>query len=339
MTLQVVAAPQVSAAGAAGTRGMPARSCDAGEKLYLPSSSVVDSDGWTILTYNLDGIAATQEFPPIDFDPLTASTQVIANHNLPPRPAPSGDMSSWLMTANHVGRDRVVGICQDQSTTTRWTTQNAPNWSGVMDLTGSGHTLVGVEGMVKLGSLTGSCPKSKGYGAWVGLGGSASGTTLVQTGVSSSGSSYKTFYEYIPAPPVDFGVTPKAGDSVYELVYVGTSSPYTALLEVVDETSGKSNSTIISVNSVSKFEGSAEWIDERPAANSQGTSYYDLSGYGTASWSEMNTAHSNNLSSWYAASADSVVNLNMTNGGHLLSQTSGLKSGGTTMTDTWKACE
>jgi len=53
----------------------------------------------------------------------------------------------------------------------------------------------------------------------------------------------------------------------------------------------------------------------------------------------MNTAHSNNLSSWYAASADSVVNLNMTNGGHLLSQTSGLKSGGTTMTDTWKACE
>ena len=95
VTLGVSVPIASSASGPTGpAASLPVEVCTGGVHLNLPTSSEVEADGWMRVDYDLGGLKASTEIPPVGFDPRQAPADVLARHDLPSRPATAAEPRS-----------------------------------------------------------------------------------------------------------------------------------------------------------------------------------------------------------------------------------------------------
>jgi Peptidase A4 family len=166
-------------------------------------------------------------------------------------------------------------------------TSTSTNWSGYAAL---GSSFVWAKGSWIVPTATCTGVTRDQYAAfWVGLDGYSS-TTVEQTGTDSdcdgATPSYYAWYEFYPKASVEITSVPiKPGDAISAIVYYDSSTEK-FIIEIIDETTGKSYATSSAV--AGAVRSSAEWITEAPCCTLLG-GILPLSDFGTVSFGKDST--------------------------------------------------
>jgi hypothetical protein len=349
-------APTSAAAGASDpTAGMPVQVCPVGDDLFLPVSSSVETDGWIQMTYDIDGGQVNREVPPIAFNALQASDELLARHHLPGRPQGVSD-PQWTSKMGSLSWVRTRGLCRNPTISYAGSNRWSYNWGGDEVRPQSNYNFLGA----RANPLQPAAPWSGVAGcdfsevvSWVGVGGDIptdsamiqTGTTAVAPEYQGGTSGYYAWYELIfpnhKPQPYDSGPVPYpwdptkpilAGDPLFDSVQVTGS---TALVQVWDDRTNVFGSLAVDLLG-SQPNSSAEWIDERAGGGTRGA--LPLTNYGSTHWSNMQVLRSNS-SAWTGAYSEPTewwIELRGASGGSL-SKTTGTYSNNY-MEDHWKAC-
>jgi hypothetical protein len=184
-----------------------------------------------------------------------------------------------------------------------------------------------------------TCPSTSAQYAsfWVGIDGYTS-NSVEQLGTDSdckglNRPSYYAWYEMYPAYSVNIPNPVNAGDSMTAYVSV-TGTAFT--LNIHDTTAGWTFSKTISQTGLAQ--SSAEWIAESPEICSRRCSLAQLSDFGTMSFTGSGAAVGGSTTA-QPISFSSFTNheiVGVTKSGTVRAQPSGLTSGGTAFSITWK---
>jgi hypothetical protein len=171
------------------------------------------------------------------------------------------------------------------SATTPAATSVSANWAGYVAVppASAGSRFSSVSGTWRQPSATCSAGQESFSAVWVGLGGySASARALEQIGTDtdctrSGGARYSTWYELLPAGPVNLKLKVHPGDELSASV---TVKGHGVTLRIADLTTGERFSRTQRVASVDT--SSAEWIVEAPSAcvSSQSCEILPLTDFG-----------------------------------------------------------
>ncbi len=198
------------------------------------------------------------------------------------------------------------------------------NWSGYAT---TGTTYTDVKGTWTEPTATCSSRQTAYAAFWVGIDGDGT-NSVEQIGTDSDCSrgraTYYAWYEMYPQYPVNLSNPVSPGDSMTGEVKYNGSGSFT--LSIKDNTKGWSFSTNQTYTPAQR--GSAEWIAEAPSSNS---GVLPLANFGTVNFSNC-TANGASISS--NPNPDEIVM--ETSGGTVKAQPSGLGSGGSSFSVTWK---
>ena len=198
------------------------------------------------------------------------------------------------------------------------------NWSGYAN---TGATFTDVKGSWTEPTATCTSGQTAYSSFWVGIDGDTT-NTVEQTGTDADCSSgtptYYAWYEMYPKFPVNLSNPVSPGDSFTAEVKYNGGSSFT--LTISDTTRGWTFST--NQTSRKARRGSAEWIAEAPSSSG---GVLPLANFGTVSFSNC-TANGVSISSNPNPDAITMV----TSTGSVKAQPSGLGSGGSSFSVTWK---
>jgi hypothetical protein len=326
---------------------LPLVTCQPGEELLLPESSVLGSDGWVIQKYLMDdGTSFERQVPPVRFNPATASQDILSRHRL------SRNIAEHWTSRSYVSRD--AGLCQPKIPVSA-AYGNAIDvsewWAGnLVKPVKSGTSFMSVAGIWQHPKLV-SCAGAPGRAllSWVGIGGWST-HRLIQAGVAqwdlnaySGVHPLQAFWEIVwgagpsdHTPITSMNVRPAENDQLFaEVDYDGSSAAFW----VDDMTTGQADNAVRSDRVAASYNGStAEWIDERPQYLVQGY-IQPLPSFGTDSWQLIRT--SSDGSTFTGAHNGTWYPVEMTTDGksssRMLAMGSGIFSNDTAC-DYWHAC-
>jgi hypothetical protein len=301
------------------------------------------------MTYDIDGTVMYQDVPPLDFDPLQASNEVLSRHHVPTRPQAAADVSDWVTQMSSFGRTRVKNMCQDKVFQESGSYRYSGNWGGDEVRSQSTYQFDGVKAGYSQPSFShlscGTLNTTEDVASWVGIGGDPG--ALLQTGTvaqdSATSVTYYAFLEMIAAngnatkllfPSVT--VNPGNANTAEVDLTPGTQ-PTVTFYVTSSGTSGSAYTVLTPTFGVNR--GNVEWIDERSVI--PGVGFVPLANYGQTHWSSMKDLRTN-TGSWYGAYSEPTewwVEMTSTGypSGKTLSLTSGTYSD-SSMKDTWYAC-
>ncbi len=197
------------------------------------------------------------------------------------------------------------------------------NWSGYAN---TGTTFTDVKGSWTQPTATCSSGQTAYAAFWVGIDGDTT-NTVEQIGTDSDCSNgsptYYAWYEMYPKFPVNLSNTVRPGDSLTAEVRYNGSGRFT--LTITNNTRGWTFST--NQRSSRARLGSAEWIAEAPSSSG---GVLPLANFGTVNFTGC-TANGVSISS--NPNPDPIT---MQSGSTVKAQPSGLGSGGTSFSVTWK---
>jgi hypothetical protein len=351
VTLGVSVPIASSASGPTGpAASLPVEVCTGGVHLNLPTSSEVEADGWMRVDYDLGGLKASTEIPPVGFDPRQAPADVLARHDLPSRPATTAELDQWTAEMGRRQFVRTQGICGPLPFKMAGSYQYSINWGGDSERSTTSYYFQGAKGYHTQGRLSTSCGALSSLGQWVGLGGNTVGgysPALLQAGTTALGPGfgqppYNSFWEYIDSAgnnsgPWSFGnMAISPGDTIYNVVR--QLSLTQGFVSVYDSTTGVSLPPVtMSISNTSGLGDFADFIDERAQIGLN--QYAPLIQYGWTYWSDLRVQRSNGGGAWTGAySEPNEYWVDMRNsGGAWLSNTTGTYSDNH-MQDHWYAC-
>ena len=151
-------------------------------------------------------------------------------------------------------------IFHSQEVNTPISTSLSENWSGYATNSGSNYT--SITGTWIVPAVTASTSLAADA-TWVGIGGAAGGTDLIQAGtqaiVRDGTPAYEAWYELLPAASVSVDMNMRAGDSVS--TSLTQIAPNQWSISIIDHTNGQSFANTVNYDSSLS---SAEWIQEMP---------------------------------------------------------------------------
>ncbi len=312
-------------------------------------------DGGKIYVYVIDGVENMFPVPPKGFHPLTASDEDLETYGFPPRPSDPDELEKWAESMSVWKETPIPKI--EQSEQTHWfmqpaisaeispmavtRTSNSYNWSGYV-ATGGKNAFAHVQGDFVQPSINATCKNNAYESTWIGLGGNAGSSSLVQTGTAmntkNGGRHYYAWYEYLsashPNPEIVLTkVTIRPGDKIHcYCSFNRTSNKFNAY--VANNTNGTSQSVIVNISASEYYDGrSAEFINERPTLTNGVSSWYaPLTKYSTTKWTNCRVFPTEGA--WTDLGSLSTTKVTMVYNGHTLALPSGLS--GRTFTSTWK---
>jgi putative cell wall-binding protein len=177
----------------------------------------------------------------------------------------------------------------DDTTVTTGKSQST-NWSGEID-SGTGFTSASASWTVPTVAAS-ATPQS--VATWIGIGGAASTTGLVQVGTdeftTSGVTAYAAWYEILPAPQVALTGTVEPGDVMHASITEARTDSWRIQIEDVTRGWVASGSVTYDVGPAD----SAEWITERPEVT---TKLATLADYHSSRFSELEVAQGAGASS------------------------------------------
>ena len=240
------------------------------------------SDGGKDYVYIINGVVNHALVPPEDFNPITASDEILARYCFPARPSTrsSDEYNQWVsQMSTYTGAEtpnmsvKMKPAKSNDSISnqieSKATAKYSRNWSGYVANLGANSTswysqVQGDYTHPTVSATSGSCVNSY----WVGLGGYNSGK-LVQAGTSTNGqTSHSAWYEYLSddstgqtvAMQVITGLTINAGDSIHLYVAFQQANDKFGYY-VANNTTGKGASGYVeNLAASAQFDGTtAEW--------------------------------------------------------------------------------
>ena len=303
--------------------------CPAGAELELPASSQLTSDGWIVMTYDLDGMIAYRELPPIGFDPVTASDAVLALHHMPTRPTGGTGLAEWSQMVRSQ-RIRAKNMCGIPSISHSGSWRYSQNWAGDEVKSGA-YSFVGAQSHFIQMGWNGSCGSSAALSQWVGVGGDTE-DVFVQAGTDTLSDGSYAWWELPPAPTQVINVPVAATNSITAIVTVDHQGSH---FTIYNNTTGVWDYAWTAQDQSDVF-NSAEWIDERPTVNKSLPPLMDF--YNTY-WTSMWALQTNDMS-WHTAFSQSTewwIKMLSNDGKTTLAQTTGTYSDDH-MDDYWYNC-
>lgn len=320
------------------------------------------SDGGKDYVYIIDGMANHALVPPDDFDPLTASDEMLDRYCFPPRPTTRNfdEYNMWVaQMSTYKGAEspnlsvKIEPVAPDdfldyQNETRATSIKYTSNWSGYVANLGASSTswysqVQGDYTHPTISATSGTCVNSY----WIGLGGYNSGK-LVQAGTSTIGSSsHSAWYEYLSDDPtgqtvamqVITGLTINPGDSIHLYIsFEKANNKFTYY--VANNTTGRGSSGYVeNLSAAKQFDGTtAEWVVERCMSGTG--SLYHLGNYGTCTFTNCKLTN-NSSSTWLDASTQSTLyRVHMTSTGASTGtrlSTAGTMSSNNSFSCTWNA--
>lgn len=307
-------------------------------------------DGGLDYVFVVEGAENHYYVPPEDFNPATASDEILNMYGYPPRPDTTNatEYAAWVermesytgtpipeikTTVRPVTDTQISSVNNTRSVTK---TEQSINWSGyIADLGTTGTTkFTQVQADYvhpTIYNIIGSCTISY----WVGLGGYNTGN-LVQAGTSTTnGAMHSAWYEYLSengtsvAAQEISSLTVSPGDSIH--LYISFQAANGKLnYYIANDTTGKSASGLINLATAYYFDGTtAEWIIERSATwTTSGLHIIEpLANYSTMTMTNCK-AMKNTSSSWSNLSDLNTIQFVMHDGsGKILSQPGVIYSG------------
>lgn len=348
-TMASVPSPELAAATSEDpAASLAVTSCPAGSDPILPVSSRLDADGWIHMDYDIGGIRGYRELPPVGFDPVQASDEVLARHHIAARPQAAGDQGLGEAQASLSGRVRTKSVCRLPFAAGTW--RKSYNWAGDEVRAQSAYQYTGVQANFIQQPYNSGC-EATGISAlsqWVGLGGDGDTVPLVQAGTNvwHFAPVYSAWAEVIipgvsNTGQIGLNVPVAQNDNMFAYVTVGMQGiQRQAWLEVMNMTKGIADYLVVDVTPTGAFSGvSAEWIDERPTMIGPYGGLTSLMKFSKTTWSNMKSRHSN-TGSWYGAYSEATewwIRMWSLDSKYKMAQTSGTYSD-SHMYDYWYDC-
>jgi len=134
--------------------------------------------------------------PPRSFDPRSATAATLESYGLPKRPLDAGQLTQWLPIVT--GLPSITPWVPCESLTAKAATRLYTNWSGAINLRGSGAALDAVQSRFVIPATTAGCTAGT-HTTWVGLGGSHPSEGLIQAGVNTveGNGNGRAWYEWL----------------------------------------------------------------------------------------------------------------------------------------------
>lgn len=286
-----------SAAMIAGTPG-PLPSCAASEAGFDSRQAAqvkTFADGGELYTYEQGGRRTIFPQPPPNFDPLTASDEMLERYAFAPRPPQSEpeqlalweeQMSTYREMSPPVGCTGApppkTGITGEVRHTG---TEGTYNWAGYVT-SAPGNQYQWNDAWADFTQVNGaahfSCKSNAILSSWVGLGADATYSGLIQAGTDAfTNGTTAQWIEYWAGNWHQATYFPEM--YVYPGDYIGLNISYsvsteTATFEVYDQNTGVFRSVVIPGLGLQFYDGSTgDFIDERPAGEA---GYYPLLNFG-----------------------------------------------------------
>jgi hypothetical protein len=302
-----------------------ANSCPDGGSPLPGAGSDRLADGGRIDHFQSDDGTVDVPVAPNGFDPLTASADDLDTYGLPPRPEDPDSLADWTAQMTQWPRTPDAGLCEESvvnraamghhasSSGAIFTIENSSNWAGYSVSTPGTTTYIAVQGDFHQPTRGASCSGAQ-ESSWTGIGGfnDTTGHPLMQTGTAITDTgTYYAWYEYLndshQNPPVTMqSVKVHPADRIHTYVVHQRSTGKTTFY-VADNTSGTSQSVIVSLAS-SYYDGtSAEMIDERPFNPIIGL--LPLVNFDQISWT--NAQIQKTSGTWYTLGSQSEIEIDM----------------------------
>ena len=240
--------------------------------------------------------SAWVDLAPDHFSPLTASGAELATFGYPPRPSDLESLNVWEEMVATLDPILTQDFCQQPALSANETSNTLyySNWGGFL-AQGSAGSFIGLETDFIQPNVNFTACASAQAAAWIGLGGTQSGTDgLIQMGtVISSTGVVRSWYEYLnktdQRPPVyvsNFTVSP--GDRLHFYISRVVSDGWTTFSFTNLSRTTKNMLAVRLTIPSGYYDGStAEWIMERPYDNVT-NAYTPFADYGTIVWTNMN---------------------------------------------------
>jgi Peptidase A4 family len=292
---------------------LPKRTCPAGMVPLTPVSARRTAHGAAVYHYAMSsGPGFDAYVPPAGFRPLAATNATLREMNMPVRPARGQALAQWKSDMRaYTGTDQPAP-CLDLATRHSRSARSghaltagqvndhfgSDNWSGYLDnQTAQPFTKV-VAHFIQpgMGSCACAAPAETDEVSWVGLGGFAGSSKLLQDGTELlANSPVLTWFEYLGGKTVTEIVTNEVGigaDVAAAVTYTAASKSAT----FAEVSGGRTLSSVTEPGMDVDYDGStAEFINERPTHCFPSHCFRPLANYGKMQWSQARVFNSSGV--------------------------------------------
>ncbi|HEX8003474.1 MAG TPA: G1 family glutamic endopeptidase [Mycobacteriales bacterium] len=263
----------------------------AGGRAVTPFRTRRDGDGGAFFDYDVAGVIVTAPEPPPGLDLTTAPTDVLERYGLPPRPQDESE-GAWIeamrafrstagapthtLCVDGLARPRMRGGAETQCTVSF---HDCSNYAG-RNATLNSYTTV-TANVVIPEVPSANCAGDGHISAWVGIGTELGASGLLQAGTITRryegiGNYTYAFYEWVnppgsgnpSTPPIVSAWNASPGDTMYERVYVNTST-HGVNFFVEDVTTGQHHTATVGGLWADYDPDSAGWIVENHTATDE----------------------------------------------------------------------